>query len=149
MKTFELDSTGKYVRITEGTSVRVFDAAAIHALSEDQYRELLWSIGGYVLSTVMLAGGFSRPCPPFPQKDDSESERDVAVDGPGFGGPVGPTTKKYGHADLLEKIRQFIETYGDGTAESDESEEATAARRQIMNVFAERFGGRGPQGEKL
>jgi hypothetical protein len=147
MKTFELDSTGKYVRIKEGTSVHVFDAAAIHALSEDQYCELLWSIGGYVLSTVMLAGGFSRPCPPFPQKDDSESERDVAVDGPGFG-PVEPTTKKYRHADLLEKIHQFVETYGDGTGESDESDDATGARRQIMNLFAERFGGRGPQGER-
>jgi hypothetical protein len=145
MKTFDLDSTGKYVRITDGTSVTVLDAAAIHALSEDQYRELLWSVGGYVLSTVMLAGGFSRPCPPFPQKDDADSERDVARGERGIG-PVEPPAKKYRHADLLEKIHQFFDTYGD---ESDESDEAADARLQIMNLFAERFGVRGPQGDKL
>ncbi|HXM10587.1 MAG TPA: hypothetical protein VN946_11615 [Terriglobales bacterium] len=145
MKAFDLDSTGKYVRITDGTSVTVLDAAAIHALSEDQYRELLWSVGGYVLSTVMLAGGFSRPCPPFPQKEDPDSERDGAVDQPGFG-PVEPPGKKYRHAELLQKIHQFFDTYGD---DSDESDEAADARLQIMNLLAERFGVRGPQGEKL
>jgi|HubBroStandDraft_1064217.scaffolds.fasta_scaffold878263_2 hypothetical protein len=145
MKTFDLDSTGKYVRITDGTSVTVLDAAAIHALSEDQYRALLWSVGGYVLSTVMLAGGFSRPCPPFPQKDDADSERDGAGKEPGFG-PVEPPAKKYRHAELLEKIHQFFDTYGD---DSDESDEAADARLQIMNLLAERFGVRGPQGEKL
>jgi hypothetical protein len=145
MKAFDLDSTGKYVRITDGTSVTVLDAAAIHALSDDQYRELLWSVGGYVLSTVMLAGGFSRPCPPFPQKEDPDSERNGAVDEPGFGPDERPG-KKYRHAELLQKIHQFFDTYGD---DSDESDEAADARLQIMNLLAERFGVRGPQGEKL
>src|ERR1700691_34544 len=144
MKTFVLDSTGKYVRITDGTSVTVLDAAAIHALSEDQYRELLWSVGGYVLSTVMLAGGFSRPCPPFPQNDDVAG-CDIAVDERGIG-PAEPPARKYRHADLLEKIHQFFDTYGD---EADEYEAAADARLQIMTLFAERFGVRGPHGEKL
>jgi hypothetical protein len=45
---------------------RDFTADEIMAMSEEQYSQLLWAIGGYRLKNILLAAGKSRTTPPCP-----------------------------------------------------------------------------------
>jgi hypothetical protein len=136
MKTFAVVNNGSRVQIADGKDFRLLDAKQIHALPQDEYEELIWLPGGYLLSQVMQDGGLSRQCPAFPQSDDAESERDVSSDGAGFG-PVEPPAKKYRNADIRDQLLKFMEAYPDPDDPEVDAEVFAAVRDQILGLFCD------------